>query len=230
MKSRRWEVEVNVDWDVLKTILSEPKKTLLFFPYFKEFDGQKVRFEVPRFIFNFGYEFELDVGFGNSEAIYTFRGERGILTVTFKVQNGRLKVTADWAGFGEALMGKPLEIFASGIAEAVQEFCTSLKCPVVKVSEEGGEVTRITPDSAPALLKRLALEFGTSFMVEGTADDGTYLAAKVVNGKLVELRLKQGTRESVISTDVSVVELDEGLFEDLPLDRSFKIKVRELTP
>lgn len=67
-------------------------------------------------------------------------------------------------------------------------------------------------------------------MVEGTADDGTYLAAKVVNGKLVELRLKQGTRESVISTDVSVVELDEGLFEDLPLDRSFKIKVRELTP
>lgn len=231
MKSRSWEVEVNVDWDVLKTILSEPKKTLPFFPYFKEFDDQKVRFEVPRFIFNFGYEFELDVGFGNSEAIYTFRGERGILTVTFKVQNGRLKVTANWAGFGEALMGKPpLEIFAKGIAEAVKEFCLSSLCPVVKVSSEEGEVIKINAESAPALLKRLSLEFGTSFIVEGTADDGTYLAAKVVNGKLVELRLKQGTRESVISTDVSVVELDEGLFEDLPLDRNFKIKVRRLTP
>lgn len=31
----------------------------------------------------------------------------------------------------------------------------------------------------------------------------------------------------MISIDVSVVELDEGLFEDLFLDRSFKIKVRE---
>ncbi|WP_367884265.1 hypothetical protein [Thermococcus sp. JCM 11816] len=105
-----------------------------------------------------------------------------------------------------------------------------LLCPVVKVSSEDGEVIRINPESAPALLTRLSLEFGPSFIVEGTADDGTYLAAKVVNGKLVELRLKQGTRESVISTDVSVVELDEGLFEDLPLDRNFKIKVRKLTP
>lgn len=38
-----------------------------------------------RFIFNFGYEFELDVGFGNSEVIYIFRGEWGIFIVIFKV-------------------------------------------------------------------------------------------------------------------------------------------------
>ncbi|MBP1912390.1 STK_08120 family protein [Thermococcus stetteri] len=228
MKSRGWEVDINADWETLKTILSDPKKTLPFFPYFKEFRENKVRFEVPRFIFNFGYEFKLDIGFGNSEAIYTLSGERGILTVTFKVEHGRLRVTASWAGFGEALMGKPLEIFARGITEALQEFCSSFTCPVVGMSSEEGEVIRITPESAPAFLKRLALEFGTDFIVEGTAEDGTYLAAEVVEGRLVELHVRQGLKETVINTDISVVELDEDPFRDLPLNRNFKIKVKKL--
>jgi hypothetical protein len=74
LKSRSWEVDINGDWDVLKTILSEPERILPLFPYFKELKEDRVRFEVPRFIFNFGYEFELGISFGNSEIVYTFRG------------------------------------------------------------------------------------------------------------------------------------------------------------
>lgn len=82
MRAKSYEVELPYGWETLQAVLSEPQKTLPFFPYFESFQDGKVRFKVPRFIFNFGYEFELDVGMDRNEAIYTFRGERGILTIT----------------------------------------------------------------------------------------------------------------------------------------------------
>jgi hypothetical protein len=94
---------------------------------------------------------------------------------------------------------------------------------------EKGEVIRITPESVPAFLKRLAIEFGTDFIVEGTADDGTYLAAKIIGGKLVEPKVRKGARESVIGADVEVSELDGDLFRDLPLNKKFRVKVEKLT-
>jgi hypothetical protein len=229
LKSRSWEVELNANWEALKTILSDPKKTLPFFPYFKEFRGNRVRFEVPRFVFNFGYEFDLDIGFGERAVIYTFTGERGILTVIFRFEGNRLKVTASWSGFAERIMGKPLGIFAKGIAEAVKEFCSSATCPVIRLEGEG-EVAMITPESAPAFLKRVVIEHGLNVLVEGRAEVGTYLAAKIVGGKLTELRVKQGINESIVETDVSVLELDESLFYDLPLNMKFRVKVRKFTP
>ncbi len=228
MKTKSWEVEVSADWETLRIILSDPKKTLPFFPYFEELRGEGVHFKVPRFIFNFGYEFEFDVGFGEGEAIYTFRRERGILTVTFKMVEGKLRVTASWAGFGEAIMGKPLENFARGIATAIKEFCASMKCPGVKIEGESGEVEHITPETAPAFLKRLAVELGTDFVVEGRAGDGTYLSAEIRGGNLRHLTVKTGISESVIDINVPVVELDSEPFEGLPLGKKFKIWTKKL--
>ncbi|WP_297506843.1 hypothetical protein [Thermococcus sp.] len=228
MKTKSWEVEVSADWETLRLILSDPKKTLPFFPYFEELRGERVRFKVPRFIFNFGYEFELDVGFGEREAIYTFRGERGILTVTFKMAGGKLRVTASWAGFGEAIMGKPLENFAKGIATAIGEFCASMKCPGVKIEGESGQVEHITPETAPAFLKRLAVELGTDFVVEGRAEDGTYLSARIEKGRLKSLKVKTDKGESVIEADLPVVELGSELFEGLPLNKKFTVKAEKL--
>ncbi|ASJ06883.1 STK_08120 family protein [Thermococcus pacificus] len=228
MKTRSWEVEVSADWETLRVILSDPKKTLPFFPYFGSIEGDVVRFKVPRFVFNFGYEFEFDVGFGEREAIYTFRGERGILTVTFKMIREKLRVTASWAGFGEALMGKPLENFAKGIAEAIKEFCSSMKCPGVKIEGESGEVEHITPETAPAFLKRLVVELGTDFVIEGRAEDGTYLSARIEGGRLKSLKVRTDKGESVIEADVPVVELGSELFEGLPLEKEFKIMVRKM--
>ncbi|NJE55131.1 hypothetical protein [Thermococcus sp. 21S9] len=228
MKSKSFEVELPYGWETLQVILSEPEKTLPFFPYFESFQNGRVRFKVPRFIFNFGYEFELDVGMGRDEAIYTFRGDKGILTVTFKMQGRKLKVTASWAGFGETFMGKPLENFAKGIAEAIKEFCSAATCPLVRFSGSEGEVEHITPETAPALVKRIALELGKDFILEGESEDGTYLSIKVVDGNLKELRVRQGMKESVIEADVPVVELGPELFEGLPLDRKFKIRARKI--
>ena len=228
MKSKSFEVELPYGWETLQVILSEPEKTLPFFPYFESFQNGRVGFKVPRFIFNFGYEFELDVGMGREEAIYTFRGDKGILTVTFKMDGRKLKVTASWAGFGETFMGKPLENFAKGIAEAIKEFCSAATCPLVRFSGSEGEVEHITPETAPALVKRIALELGKDFILEGESDDGTYLSIKVVDGNLKELRVRQGMKESVIEADVPVVELGPELFEGLPLDRKFKIKARKI--
>ncbi|WP_297501931.1 hypothetical protein [Thermococcus sp.] len=228
MKTKSWEVNVSADWETLRLILSDPKKTLPFFPYFEELRGDRVRFKVPRFIFNFGYEFEFDVGFGEREAIYTFRGERGILTVTFKMVGGKLRVTASWAGFGEALMGKPLENFARGIATAIREFCTSMKCPGVKIEGESGQVEHITPETASAFLKRLAVELGTDFVVEGRAEDGTYLSARIEDGRLKSLKVRTDKGESVIEADIPVVELGSELFEGLPLNKKFAVKAEKL--
>ncbi len=228
MKTRTREVELPYGWETLLLILSEPKKTLPFFPYFEEFKGDRVKFRVPRFIFNFGYEFSLDVGIGRNEVIYTFRGERGILTVTFQMAGKKLRVTASWAGFGEAFMGRPLENFAKGIAEAIKEFCSSMACPVVKFHGSEGEAEHITPETAPALVKRVAMEFGRDFILEGEADDGTYLAVKVQDGNLRELRVRQGMKESVIEADVPFMELGKEPFEGLPLDKKFKIRARKI--
>ncbi len=228
MKTKSWEVEVSADWETLRLILSDPKKTLPFFPYFEELRGDRVRFKVPRFIFNFGYEFEFDVGFGEGEAIYTFRGERGILTVTFKMAGEKLRVTTSWAGFGEAIMGKPLENFARGIATAIGEFCASMKCPAVEISGGEGWAEYITPETAPALIKRLAVELGANFVIEGRAEDGTYLSAEIRDGNLKSLRVRMENAESVIETDTPLVELGSEPFEDLPLDRKFKIRANKL--
>ena len=228
MKTRSWEVELPYGWETLLVILSEPKKTLPFFPYFDGIDGNRVRFKVPRFIFNFGYEFRLDVGIGRDEVIYTFEGERGILTVKFGMSENKLLVTASWAGFGETFMGKPLQNFARGMAEAIKEFCSSVACPVVRFQGNEGEVEHITPETAPALIKRIAMELGKDFVLEGEAEDGTYLAVKVQDGKMRELRVKQGMRESVIEADAPIMELGSEPFEGLPLDRKFKIRARKI--
>ncbi|WP_099210221.1 hypothetical protein [Thermococcus henrietii] len=228
MKSKSFEVELPYGWETLQVILSEPEKTLPFFPYFESFQNGRVRFKVPRFIFNFGYEFELDVGMGRDEAIYTFRGDKGILTVTFKMDGRKLKVTASWAGFGETFMGKPLENFAKGIAEAIKEFCSSMACPVVRFRGSEGEVEHIGPETAPALVKRIAMEFGKDFILEGEAEDGTYLAVKVRDGKLRELRVRYGMKESVIEAEIPVIELGSEPFEGLPLDKKFKIRARKI--
>ncbi|WP_297465131.1 STK_08120 family protein [Thermococcus sp.] len=227
MKSKSVEIDVPASWETLQVILSEPERTLPFFPYFESFQNGRVRFKVPRFIFNFGYEFELDVGIGRNEVIYTFRGEKGILTVTFKMIGRKLRVTASWAGFGEALMGKPLENFAKGIAEAIREFCSSMACPVVRFHGSEGEVEHIIPETAPALVKRVAMEFGKDFILEGEAEDGTYLAIKVKDGNLKELRVRRGMKESAIEADVPVIELGKEVFEGLPLDKKFKIRARK---
>jgi len=226
MKSKSYEVDVSVDWEVLKTLLSEPRKTLPFFPYFESFKGNRVRFKVPRFIFNFGYEFDVTVSTGD-KVVYTFQGDKGILTVTFE-KTPKLKVTASWAGFGETFMGKPLENFARGIAEAIKEFCTSVTCPAIRLSGSEGEVENITPETAPALVKRVAMEVGKDFILEGEAEDGTYLSLTVRGGRLKELRVKKGTKESVLETDVPVTELESELFEGLPLEGRFRVRAKPL--
>ena len=230
MKTKSWEVELPASWENLQAVLSEPEKTLPFFPYFEGMEGMKVRFKVPRFIFNFGYEFELAVGFQGNRAVYTLTGKRGILTITFEMVNKRLRVTASWAGFGEALMGKPLENFAKGIAEAIREFCSAqTACPVIKFGGSGGEVEHITSETAPALIKRVFWEMeGSDFIITGRAEDGTILRAEVKEGKLRRLVIGEGGKVTEIEADVPVLELEGELFEGLPLEKKFKIEVEKL--
>ncbi|NJE30912.1 hypothetical protein E3E38_07635 [Thermococcus sp. 18S1] len=229
MKTKSWEVEISHPWESLQVILSEPEKTLPFFPYFEDIQGDRVRFKVPRFIFNFGYEFKLTVGFQERRAVYTFTGDRGILTITFEVVDGRLRVSASWAGFGEALMGKPLDNFARGIAEAIRDFCNAqASCPVAKIQNGKGVVERITPETAPALIKRVSWELkGEDFILEGRAEDGTFLSAAVRGGKLTRLTVRDPEgKKSIIEADIPVLELGSDLFEGLPLNREFTIEVK----
>ncbi|NJE06467.1 hypothetical protein E3E36_10005 [Thermococcus sp. M36] len=231
MKIRSYEVELPHSWEGLQVVLSEPEKTLPFFPYFESIDGDIVRFRVPRFVFDFGYEFKLAVGFRSDGAVYTFTGEKGVLTVTFEMRGNLLRVTASWSGFGELLMGKPLENFARGIAEAIKDFCDAqARCPVARLNSNEGVVEHISPETAPALIKRIAWELrGKDFVVEGLADDGTTLSATVKDGKLVRLDVRDSSgRMSTIEADVLILELSRELFENLPLEKEFKIKIREI--
>ncbi|NJE10014.1 hypothetical protein [Thermococcus sp. MAR1] len=231
MKIRSYEVELPHSWESLQVILSEPEKTLPFFPYFESLHGDTVRFKVPRFIFDFGYEFKLALGFRKNSAVYTFTGDKGVLTVIFEMQGKRLKVTASWSGFGELLMGKPLETFAKGIAEAIRDFCSAqVSCPVARIKGKEGVVENVTPETAPALIKRFSWELeGRDFLLEGRAEDGTRLSAEVRGGKLVRLVVEGPSgRRSVIESDVPVLELDGEVFRGLPLEKRFEIKVREL--
>ena len=230
MKTKSWEVELPASWESLKVVLSEPEKTMPFFPYFEDMEGTRVNFKVPRFIFNFGYEFELAVGLQGKGAVYTLTGKRGILTIAFEMVDKRLRVTASWAGFGETLMGKPLENFAKGIAEAIKEFCSAqASCPVVRETPRGRIVEKITPELAPALIKRVFWELeGGNFTMTGRAEDGTILRAEVKEGKLRRLVVEEGGKVTTIEADVPVLELEGELFEGLPLDKKFRIEVEKL--
>ena len=140
----------------------------------------------------------------------------------------KLRVTASWSGFGESLMGKPLQIFAEGIAEAIKEFCSSMACPTVRLSESRGEVEHVTPETAPAIVKRIAIELGRDFVIEGEGEDGTSLSVEVQDGSLRKLRVKQGTKESIIEANIPVVELGSELFEGLPLGKKFRIRAGKI--
>jgi len=228
MREKVCKVELPHSWDSLKLIVSDPSRTLRFFPYFKDLRGDVVTFEVPRWVFKFGYEFKLKVTFKEDGAIYVFTGDRGVLTVEFTMVGNELEVRAQWSGFGEVLMGGPLERFTRGIAKAIKEFCSSqAACPVVtskKIAEN------ITAETAPALIKMTLWETGgKDFIIRGMAEDGTVIEAKAKDGKLVELRVKGGDgRESILETDVSVLDLTAELFKDLPLDKKFSLEVKVL--
>ncbi|WP_343232455.1 hypothetical protein [Thermococcus sp. 5-4] len=231
VKTRSYEVELPHSWEGLQVILSEPEKTLPFFPYFESLHGDTVRFNVPRFIFDFGYEFTLALGFRRNAAVYTFTGEKGVLTVTFEMQGNRLKVTASWSGFGELLMGKPLENFARGIAEAIRDFCSAqATCPVLELESDEGVVHHVTPESAPALIKRIVWELrGEDFMLEGVSENGVRISATVRGGRLVRLTVRDSqNKETVVEADLPVLEVGPELFDGLPLDDMFKIKVRRI--
>ncbi|WP_457750511.1 hypothetical protein [Thermococcus sp.] len=230
MKTKSWEVELPAPWESLKIILSEPEKTMPFFPYFEGIEGTRVKFKVPRFIFNFGYEFDLSVGFQKNKAVYVLTGNRGTLTITFEMHGHALRVTASWAGFGETFMGKPLENFAKGIAEAIKEFCSAqAACPVVRETLTGKIAENITPEFAPALIKRVFWELeGADFSMKGVAEDGTTLKIEVRDGKLTNLTVQKGENETTIEADIPVLELDKELFEGLPLDKKFTIEIKKL--
>ncbi len=231
MKIKSCEVELPHSWESLQVILSEPKKTLPFFPYFESLHDDTVRFKVPRFIFDFGYEFKLALGFRKNGAVYTFTGEKGVLTVTFEMEGNRLKVTASWSGFGELLMGKPLENFARGIAEAIKDFCSAqATCPVLELESDEGVVHHVTPESAPALIKRIVWELrGEDFVLSGVSEKGVRLSVTVREGRLVRLTVRDPlNKETVVEADLPVLEIGPELFEGLPLDDTFKIKVRRI--
>lgn len=222
MKSKTFEVDLSYGWGSISWILSRPEKTLPFFPYFKELRGNKVRFEVPRFVFNFGYEFTLDYSIQENKAIYTFRGEKGILTITFEMDENKLKITASWSGFGEILMGKPLENFTRGIGTAIAEFCSAAKCPIQAREET---VENLTPDLLVALIKRAVLEVGRNFRLEGQSEEGSYFSIIVSDGVLRELKIKKESRESIVKAEVPVTSLDGDLFSDVPTNMRFRIKI-----
>jgi len=132
-------------------------------------------------------------------------------------------VRLSWAG--------PLERFAKGIAEAIKDFCEAqVSCPVAEILEERGVVENISPKTAPALIKRIAWELnGVDFTMEGRAADGTLLSVRIQDEKLVELKVSDSKgKASTIEADVSILELDEALFHDLPLNKKFEIVVRRL--
>ena len=222
MRTKTYEVELPYSWNVVVGVISRPEKTLPFFPYFESIEGDVVRFKVSRFMASIGYEFKLNVAVQDNKAIYTFTGDRGILTVVFEMVGKRLRVTASWSGFAELIMGKPLQKFVEGIAEAVKEFCSAETCPISPTGDEA----YLDFHTMCSLFKKTAMELGGEFNVECVSEDGTLIRGRVRDGKLVEVEVIDPTGgKTTIQAGISILELDEDLFEGLPLDKRFKIKV-----
>lgn len=224
MKTKTCEVELPYGWDVVVGVISKPEKTLPFFPYFESLEGDTVRFKVSRFMAKIGYEFKLSVAVQENRAVYTFTGDRGILTVVFEMKGKRLRVTASWSGFAELIMGKPLQRFVEGIANAVKEFCSAETCPLAPTGDEGYLDFR----TVCSLFKKTAMEMGGDFEVECTSEDGTVLRGKVRDGNLVEVEvIEPSGRKTTIQAEIPVLEVDADMFRDLPLDKRFKIRVKK---
>ncbi|ACS33424.1 hypothetical protein [Thermococcus gammatolerans] len=223
MKTKTCEVDLPYNWDVVVRVISKPEKTLPFFPYFESIEGDTVRFNVPRFMAKIGYEFKLSVAVQENRAVYTFTGDRGILTVVFEMEGKHLKVIASWSGFAELIMGKPLQKFVNGIANAVKEFCSAEMCPLTLTGDEG----YLDFKTVCSLFKKTAMEMGGDFLVECTSEDGTVLKGRVHEGNLVEVEvIEPSGRKTTVRTEIPVLEVDEDLFKDLPLEKRFRIRVK----
>ncbi|WP_342667067.1 hypothetical protein [Thermococcus celericrescens] len=99
---------------------------------------------------------------------------------------------------------------------------------MAKIRNGRGVVERVTPETAPALIKRVSWELkGEDFVLEGRAEDGTFLSAAVRGGKLTRLTVGDPEgKKSIIEADVPVLELGSDLFEGLLLNREFTIEVK----
>ncbi|ADT85160.1 hypothetical protein [Thermococcus barophilus] len=237
MKSKVAEREFPVHWQFLNEVLKNPQLVVRHFPYFDNTevrDGKLyVKFKVPKFLFNFGFEFKLEAGFEENKCIYTFKGDKGILTITFECLDNKLRVEASWSGFGEFMMGKNLEIFANGIADSIKNFCQSQarvyeKCEICKIGEKiKAHVKDLIPSTLPSLLMRLYLSSGsTNIEIEGKAlDRKDTFRAYIKDGKLVHFTFS--SEEGAIALDMNIdlkeLEKEREVFEDIPLSGEFEI-------
>jgi len=68
---------------------------------------------------------------------------------------------------------------------------------------------------------------GGDFLVECTSEDGTVLKGRVHEGNLVEVEvIEPSGRKTTVRTEIPVLEVDEDLFKDLPLEKRFRIRVK----
>ncbi|NJE07070.1 hypothetical protein E3E31_00685 [Thermococcus sp. M39] len=239
MKSKVAEREFTLPWDFLKEVLKNSQIVVRYFPYFDNIEERNgelyVRFKVPKFLFNFGFEFKLEAGFEENKCIYTFKGDKGILTITFECLDNKLRVEASWSGFGEFMMGKNLEIFANGIADSIKRFCQSQaevyeKCEICKAGEKiTAHIKELTPSTLPSLLMRLCLSSGSADIeIRGeSVDKEESFKAYVKDGKLTRFVFisKSKVIDFEMNVDLKDLEKERDVFRDVPISGAFKVTV-----
>lgn len=237
LKSKVAEREFGLPNEFLRDMLENPEVVVRHFPYFDSLGRRNgelyVRFKVPKFLFNFGFEFKLEAGFEKDKCIYTFKGDKGILVVTFGCIENKLRVEASWSGFGEFMMGKNLEIFVNGIADSIKNFCQSQaevydKCEICKTEGKiKAYVKELTPSTLPSILMKLYLSSGsTDIEIKGEAlDKKETFKAYVKDGKLVRFIFSSESRaiDLEVNIDLKGLEQEREVFSDIPLSGEFEI-------
>ncbi len=235
MRTKNQVIEFPYGWEALKIVTSKPELILHTFPYSKDIiregDALKVRFVVKKFFINFNFWFDLEVEFKKPEVTYVFRGDRGVLVITYTLNGDRLNIETSWSGFGERLMDKNLELFVKGIAESMKEITESymkMKRIIHEKTPDGIIIKEFDYSKMPCLIKFFYSTVPTrDFTIVGEGEKGKFIV-NVDNGVVTYVECSNEEKSCIVDIGKEALKVESGDFEALSLTEStYRVRILE---
>jgi hypothetical protein len=231
MESKTAEVPFTASWEALIEVASKPEKLLPTFPYgitaFRSGEKLQVRLSFRRFITKFEFEGNMEFTFSEPYVTYIFKGEKGLLVLSFAALNGRLiaRVSADIPG--ERGLGKKLKFLAENSALAVAGITESYQVvsPRVLGSPKDFVIQDFTPSLLPHTVRYVRFNIGApTFRITGKNNLESF-TVEVENDVVKRVEFQSSSGSSITEVEKGVLEVAEDDFGGIDAKGKYVIKV-----
>ena len=233
MKSRTLEFPFSGDWNAVRWVTSKPVELLRSLPFEGEVTGERplrARISLKRRFLRFDFEGSLETTFADSTATYVMKGFKGLLILSFSVEDERLISRAS-ADLVERFLGRKLSELARGFGLAVCRFAESYREIEGVLLPLGGEefyVRNLAGEKLPHLVRHLRFSTGLrSFEIVGEGETGKFLI-KIKDDSVENVEHYNSSGSAIVEVGKSLLEVNAEDFGGLEIKGEHRITLRRL--